>query len=116
MAIEQVCQKLYYQDVEQLRSSINRVLRSSHPPKPNISKTKFKAIYEFKNDKSRIFHTKDKMVAMSKQDYIRKVKNLLEQPTYRPLPSDPTNKHKVKLMNILKRMKMESGMTGPCSP
>ena len=31
--------------------------------------------------------------------------------TYRPIPSDLTNKHKNKLINILKNIKAESGMS-----
>ena len=34
----------------------------------------------------------------------------LEQPTYQPIPLDPTNKYKTKLLNILKRIQRESGM------
>ena len=37
MAIEAVCTKLGQQDAEDLRAEINRVLRSSHPPKPNLN-------------------------------------------------------------------------------
>ena len=33
-AIEAACTKLSQQDAEELRADINRVLRSSHPPKP----------------------------------------------------------------------------------
>ena len=39
------------------------------------------------------------------------MKELLEDTiTYRPLNMDPTNKQKDKLINILKRIKAESGM------
>ena len=36
--IESACQKLDHQDAEELRADINRVLRSSHTPKPNLTK------------------------------------------------------------------------------
>ena len=49
---------------------------------------------------------------MDMQDYIQKSKNFLEQPTVRPITSDPTNKYKAKLINILKRIKGESAMDG----
>ena len=42
---------------------------------------------------------------MEKQDYMNKASNIIEQPTYRSLPADPTFKHKAKLINILKRIK-----------
>ena len=37
-AIEAACTKLSQQDAEELRADVNRVLRSSHPPKPNLTK------------------------------------------------------------------------------
>ena len=40
------------------------------------------------------------MAVLDKQDYMNKVKNLLEQPTYRLIPLDLTNKCKAKLINI----------------
>ena len=50
------------------------------------------------------------LVVMDKSDYIKKMKELLEDTsTYRPLNLDPTNKQKSKLINILKRFKTESG-------
>ena len=48
---------------------------------------------------------------MNKSDYIRKIKELLEGTnTYRPLNMDPTSKQKGKLINILRRIKTESGI------
>ena len=61
------------------------------------------------------------MVVMDKQDYMARAKNLLEEPAYKPLLADPTNKNKAKLINILKTIKNESAMddnmypTEPCS-
>ena len=51
-------------------------------------------------------------MVMDKQNYINKPKKLLEIPLYRPIPLDPKNKDKAKLINILKRIKRESGMGG----
>ena len=46
---------------------------------------------------------------MDKSDYIKKMKELLEDTsTYRPLNMDPINKQKGKLINILRRIKTES--------
>ena len=67
------------------------------------------------------------MVVMEKQDYMDKAMNLVEQPTYRPLLVDLTNRYKAKLINIIKRIKRgDSGIddttyrrmypTGVCSP
>ena len=101
--------------MEELISDINRVLKNSHPPKSNISKVEYRAMQQLNTDKNRIIPTAKKgmaMVVMDKQDYTEKAKNLLEQPMHSPLPADPTNKYKTKLINILKGLKKESGMDG----
>ena len=50
------------------------------------------------------------MVVMDKEDYIKKVEDLLKQNTYRKLATDPTNKYKNKLINPLKTIKAEGGI------
>ena len=50
------------------------------------------------------------MVIMERQGYINKSKHLLNQPTYRAIPQDPSNTIKNKLINILKRVKNQTGL------
>ena len=74
-AIEAACTKLSQQDAEELRADINRVLRYSHPPKPNLIKAQNSALRELKRDRDHIVLTADKgvaMVIMDRQDYITK--------------------------------------------
>ena len=48
---------------------------------------------------------------MDRQDYIKKARNLLEDTnTYSLIQTGPTNKHKAKLINMLKNIKAETGM------
>ena len=69
---------------------------------------------ELKNDQSRVSLTADKGVAiviMDKEDYQEKAKALLEdQGTYKALKSDPTNRIKSKLINLLKKIKSDGGI------
>ena len=112
-AIEAACTKLSQQDAEELRADINRVLRSSHPPKPNLTKAQISALRELKKDRDRIVPTADKgvaMVVMDRQDYINKANHLLNQNTYKVITKDPTNTIKNKLINILKTIKTKSGL------
>ena len=51
------------------------------------------------------------MVFMDRQDYICKANTLLNQNTYRSIPQDPTNTIKNKLINILKRVKSQTGLS-----
>ena len=50
------------------------------------------------------------MVVMDSQEYIGKSNNLLTQPAYRPIPRDPNNKIKAKLITILRKFKKETGL------
>ena len=50
------------------------------------------------------------MVVMDRDDYNNKAEELLHQPTYRPIPNDPTNKLKNRLIILLKQIKTEGGM------
>ena len=44
---------------------------------------------------------------MDKEDYIKKPEDLLNQPTYKLIPADPTTRQKTKLINLLKNIKAE---------
>ena len=50
------------------------------------------------------------LVVMDKKDYIEKSEELLSKSTYKILPSDPTTRHKNKLIALLKSIKAEGGM------
>ena len=112
-AIEAASTKLSQQDAEELRADINRVLRSSHPPNPNLTKAQNSALRECKRYRDCIVLTADKgvaMVIMDRQDYINKANQLLNQDTYKVITKDPTNTIKNKLINILKSIKTETGL------
>ena len=66
-----------------------------------------------KKDRDNIVLTADKgvaMVIMDRQDYITKANNFLSQNTYRSIPWDQTHTIKNKLINILKRVKSQTGL------
>ena len=50
------------------------------------------------------------MVMMDREDYIHKSEELLQSSTYKILTTDPTTKHKNKLMFLLKSIKAEGGI------
>ena len=51
------------------------------------------------------------MVVMDRDDYNQKADTLLQQSAYRPIPNDPTNKYKTKLIALLKSIKTEGGIS-----
>ena len=88
-------------------------MKKIQAPRYNITREERKAIEELRRDKNRIILTADKgvsMVVMDRDDYNKKAEELLQQPAYRPIPSDPTNKLKTRLISLLKHIKTEGGM------
>ena len=47
---------------------------------------------------------------MDREEYIKKSEELLQQPTYKILTTDPTTKHKNNLISLLKSIKAEGGI------
>ena len=113
-SIERACQCLDSNTVEELRSDVYRVLRQPHQLKPILKKEEIKAMKQLKADKDHMVLTTDKGVAlviMDRSDYNRKVKELLDDTnTYRTIQSDPTNRLKNKLINMLRKIKADTGM------
>ena len=113
-SIERACQSLDSHTAEELRSDIYRVLRQPQQLKPNVKKEEIKAIKQLKADKDCMVLTTDKgvaLVVMDRSDYIKKAKELLEDTnTYRTIQSDPTNKLKNKLINMLRKIKADTGI------
>ena len=113
-AIEQTCHKLEEGKADELRVEVKHLLKKAITPRSNISKEEVQAIQELKRDDSRIILTADKgvaMVVLNKEDYIRKAKHLLNQPTYKKMKEDPTSKQKARLIKLLRNIKTEGGIT-----
>ena len=107
-AIEKSCSQLQQGKAEELRGEIKSILNkisNSRPYKSNITKEKQQAIRKLKKDENRMVLTADKgvsLVVFDKEDYIKKAKYLLHQSNYKKINSDPTTKHKNKLIGLLK--------------
>ena len=111
-AIEQTCQNLAQGEADELGAEVKAILKKIQPPRPNISRDEQRAMKELK-DNNRVILTADKgvcLVVMVKEEYIKKAEELLNQDTYKIIPSDPTNRQKNKLIQILKKIKAEGGM------
>ena len=115
-AIENVCNQLPQGKAEGLRGEIKSVMKRVHPTRSNITKGERKAIEELRKDNTKIVVTTDKgvaMVVMDRDDYHQKADVLLQESTYQPIPNDPTNKYKTKLIALLKSIKAEGGSMKP---
>ena len=92
---------------------INQLLTKKHTIKPNIHKEEYQALKQLKKDNTRVVLTADKgvsMVVMDREEYNKKSEELLEQPNYKIIQTDPTNKYRNKLISILKSIKSEGGI------
>ena len=113
VAIEKACLKLAPSKVEDLREEFKAILKKKTSNKPNISKEEYQAIKELRNDNTTMVLTADKgvsMVVMDREDYNNKSEELLQSSTYKVLATDPTTKHKNKLISLLKSIKAEGGI------
>ena len=111
--VESMCSNLKEDEAMELRSDINALLTKSKAPKPNLTKEERIGLAQLKKDKDRVILTVDKgvvMVVMDKEEYIRKAQELLAQPVYRSIPSDPTNKIKAQLITKLRRIKRDNNL------
>ena len=50
------------------------------------------------------------LVVMDTEEYKKKSEELLQQPTYKSIPTDPMTRYKNKLINLLKTIKAEGGI------
>ncbi|XP_072037290.1 uncharacterized protein [Amphiura filiformis] len=111
LATELACKNLAHSEAVQLRSKVASTLRSSKPPKSNVSNQERKAINVLKKEDSIVILPADKgkaTVVLDKQEYNEKVDSMLsDTKTYEELTSDPTQKYKRKLVAILSRFSDE---------
>ncbi|XP_072017874.1 uncharacterized protein [Amphiura filiformis] len=112
IATELACRKLNNNnEATVLRSEMAGALRSSKPPKSNITREERQAINELKNEKSVLVLPADKgkaSVIMDVHEYEEKLSEMLnDKRTYETLPSDPTQRYKRELVAILSRLKKD---------
>ena len=90
-------------------------LKHSHNPRKNIIKEEAQALADWRRIYSRVILTADKgvdLVVMDRTEHNNKGQDLLEGGrTYKEIKIDPTNKLKNKLINLLKKIKAEGGIT-----
>ena len=85
----------------------------------NITKEEAQALSELRKDQSRVPLKADKgvaLVVLDRNEYINKAQDLLQDKgTYREIKTDPTNKLKNKLINLLKKIKAGGASVTTCT-
>ena len=111
--MEKACQSLLQGKAEELGGEIKQLLMKNHTIKPNIHKEEYQALKQLKKDNTGMVLTADKgvsMVVMDREEYIQKSDELLKQPNYKIIQTDPTTKYGNKLISLLKSIKSEWGI------
>ena len=111
--IEKACTSLQPCKAEELSGEVKANIKKMQPPKYNLTKKEHKVLEELRKDKTRMILTTDKgvsIVVLDKEEYIKKADELLSQPSYKNISTDPTNRYKNKLITLLKKIKTEGGM------
>ena len=105
--------KSYPGEAEELQAEVKAVIKKTYPPGLNITREEKNALKELREDNTRIILTVNKgvcMVVMDREEYINKAEELLNQATYKVIPTDSTIKQKNKLITLLKNMKAKCGI------
>ena len=105
------CKNLPVSDGIHLRVKIANTLKSSKPPKQNVTAEKRQVIKDLKRAEDIIILPADKgksTVVLDKEEYEEKVTHMLEdKKTYEELSSDPTPNYKRKFVATLSTLKKE---------
>ena len=114
-AVEQACLNLEPHNAEELRAEIRGALRHADNHRRNMTKEEAQALVELRKDHSWVILTAHKgvaLVVMDRADYNNKAQKLLEvRGTYKEIKTDPTNKLKNNLINLLKKTRAEAGIS-----
>ena len=110
-AVESACLKLNKSDADDLRSSVNNILKKQRSPntQSNLSKEEQRALQELRKDRNIKILPADKgrcTVLLNTDDYKNKCKAMLnDEQTYMRLKRDPTPTYKKELVSALQELK-----------
>ena len=104
-------------EADKLRSDVSHLLRqhnTHHNNQTNLNPIQCRAHIQLKQDSFRVVLTADKVMAiiiMDQQDYTNNAQDLVQDTnTYKIINTDPTNRLKNKLIQILKDNKQTGGL------
>ncbi|KDR20397.1 hypothetical protein L798_04931 [Zootermopsis nevadensis] len=104
--VERTVRSLPEEAAEEVRQETVRILRASKKPKDSLSRAERRALRALRNNADLTVHPADKGSATMvhrTEDYNRKIIAILEPPTYRLLPKDPTEAVERKATPLLKK-------------
>ena len=114
-AVEEGARQLSEEDAEDLRGRVCGILRHAKPPKDNLTKEQRKALKELRSLEDEVILPADKgnaTVMITREDYDRKMRGMLDTATYKRLKKDPTATQEGKLSRRLKGLEKDGEITG----
>ena len=99
-AVEEGARQLSEEDAEDLRGRVCGILRHAKPLKDNLTKEQRKALNELRSLENEVILPADKgnaTVMITREDYDRKMRGVLDTATYKRLKKDPTATQEGKL-------------------
>ena len=114
-AVEEGARQLSEEDAEDLRGRVCGILRHAKPPKDNLTKEQRKALKELRSLEDEVILPADKgnaTVRITREDYDRKMRGMLDTATYKRLKKDPTATQEGKLSQRLKGLEKDGEITG----
>ena len=99
-AVEEGARQLSEEDAEDLRGRVCGILRHAKPLKDNLTKEQRKALKELRSLEDEVILPADKgntTVMITREEYDRKMRGMLNTATYKRLKKDPTATQEGKL-------------------
>ena len=113
-AVEEGARQLSEEDAEDLQGRVCGILRHAKPPKDNLTKEQRKALKELRSLENEVILPADKgnaTVMITREDYDRKMRVMLNTATYKRLKKDPTATQEGKLSRRLKGLEKDGEIT-----
>jgi hypothetical protein len=104
--VEKAIRSLPSEMAEEARQESVRIIKRANKPTDNLTGTERTALLSLKKNTDLTILTADKgntTVIMNTTDYIQKMTSLLQDPSYRILPKDPTESTERKTTNFIKK-------------
>ena len=104
-AVESAANELPEEKALELRTGVKKCLQNAKKPKSNLGKEQREALRKLREDDSIVILPADKgnaTVVMNKEDYARKMEEILNGDDYEVVKTNPTSKLEKKLNNMLR--------------
>ena len=104
---------------EQIRQDVSKILRTSKPPKTNITHNERQALKDLNNNKNITILPADKgnsTVLINTEDYMSKIRSLLDDQSYKMVNRDPTTYLEKTTKNLINKSPIDQEIKNKIIP